>query len=225
MKIAIYGDSFAVDSSKNPRKLGWVDHLSKKYNITNYAKQGSSLYYSYKEFLRTQAYYDKIIFLVTNFGRLYVPNADQPHIPGLYNAKKYLRESIYDKEKYQAAIDFFLHLQNDNYESDIHRLILKEITNLRPNELYVPCFGQSLISDWKFCTMMDIQLIDFQFYKIDPTAFGESAIELRNCHMNDENNFIFYNKILEWIESGNFKMAIEDFSTPTKPLEYYFINP
>ena len=225
MKIAIYGDSFAIDEENTPRKNSWVDHLSNHYDVVNYAKQGSSLYYSYKEFLRTHQYYDKVIFLVTNFGRLYVPNLPHPHIPGLYNVEKYLKESnSRDREKFQTIKNFFLHIQNESFEKDIHGLILKECMSLRPDCLFIPCFDQSLIPEWKFCTMMDIQIIDFEFYKINPFEFSTDARELRNCHMNDENNLIFYKKIKSWIEGSNFQMYKRDFSYPREPLEYYFIN-
>jgi hypothetical protein len=58
MKIGIYGDSFAEYNS-NGHDNQWVVMLGKKIadsNLTNYGLSGTSVYYSYKQFLNNQKY-------------------------------------------------------------------------------------------------------------------------------------------------------------------------
>jgi len=78
-KIAIYGDSFGNMRLENfqgdlrDRGLGWPEWLEKKYQVTNFAQSGSSLFYSYKLFLENNKDFDYNIFLVTEPNRITIP--------------------------------------------------------------------------------------------------------------------------------------------------------
>lgn len=65
MKIGIYGDSFF------DKREGWPRELEKilKAEIDIYAEGGTSIDYSYLNFIKTHEQYDKIIFGWTNPGR------------------------------------------------------------------------------------------------------------------------------------------------------------
>ena len=79
MKVAVFGDSFAApkhDSKTDAGLKSWVDYLSEKHDVTNYAIEGSSLYYSVRQFMTFNYPYDKIIFVTTAPGRLYL--SDNP---------------------------------------------------------------------------------------------------------------------------------------------------
>ena len=70
MKIGIFGDSFGqhcmhlkspqVSLEEEIKRKAWWDYLSETYSIelTNHSVSGSSLYYSYHEFLKYHQNYD-----------------------------------------------------------------------------------------------------------------------------------------------------------------------
>ena len=72
IKIGIFGDSFASLKFEENTTPTWVDILSEKYDITNHAISGSTLYYSIEEIKKHHTHYDKIILVVTRPGRLQV---------------------------------------------------------------------------------------------------------------------------------------------------------
>ena len=69
MKIGIFGDSFAdtlVCDKEEVSKhniIGWPDLLKTEYNIVNFSRGGTSLFYSYMLFKEKQTDFDKIIFV------------------------------------------------------------------------------------------------------------------------------------------------------------------
>jgi hypothetical protein len=62
MKIAVYGDSFGDNID------GWPKRIAKKYNadIHIYAEGGTSIDYSYLNFINTHEKYDMVFFIWTN---------------------------------------------------------------------------------------------------------------------------------------------------------------
>ena len=62
MKLAIYGDSFGCHLD------GWPSRIGKflKCEVDTYAEGGTSIDYSYYNFIKTHEGYDKVIFLWTN---------------------------------------------------------------------------------------------------------------------------------------------------------------
>ena len=77
MKIAIYGDSFAqpVEFGYKGNDFLWCNTLANKLNgsIDNFAITGSSIFYSYQQFLRTYNEYDLCIFVITSINRYFKP--------------------------------------------------------------------------------------------------------------------------------------------------------
>ena len=78
MRVAIYGDSFADTKVKSSSKLytdndnvGWPDIVSQHHSVANFARGGTSTYYSYQKFLNTHESFDTIIFVVTDYYRWY----------------------------------------------------------------------------------------------------------------------------------------------------------
>jgi len=138
MNLGIFADSFGKvrDIVKNPTK-SWTVLLENNFNVTNFAKSGSSLYYSYDLFLKYHTTFDKVIFVATVPGRLNLPANrlrnlinDQKlsfHIeqykPNIESCKLKLNiikeltqiSSIKDIETltkvYETAIDYFTYLQ------------------------------------------------------------------------------------------------------------------
>ena len=130
MKIGIFGDSYScnnpllhadfVGEELSAAKKSWIDHieLEKKTRVANHSMMGSSLYYSYSQFKKYQRTYDKIIFIVTDWGRLWVPNitVGHAHIPGLAHCEVKLNhcQDDDDREVLQAAYDYYVYLENQD---------------------------------------------------------------------------------------------------------------
>jgi hypothetical protein len=66
--------------------------------------------------------------------------------------------------------------------------------------------------------MYNISLLDYEYYNVHEYTpdFG------RTCHMNKENNQIFYERIKEWIETEKFNLDIKDFKYPIETKEKLF---
>lgn len=236
MKIAIFGDSFAHTEPFLEHKAWYQKLREKGYDITVFSKTGSSLWYSYNEFVKYQKNFDRCIFLITSWGRMYLPQLTQPFWPGIRQIEADMANPNipqHDRNVLISTYNWLVCARNDEEHISYHDMMIREISSLRPDALLIPCFYYDLsrVPEWKYCTPFDIQLIDLFFYKIDyqdsdgnwrRKQLRRGGRELRACHFNDENNIIFADKISQWIDTGNFSMDIREFVNPTKPVEYYF---
>lgn len=217
MKIGIFGDSFAHSRMDNPTP-GWPDILAKKYKVKNFSQPGSSLYYSVDEFLKNHAQFDKIIFLATNAGRLTLPINDQrkKFIPGLRNAvalKEVFKKDTVFLQVLDAVIGYFLHVQNDQYDKLVHRLMIEEVKRVRPDLIFLESFGSIEVN-----SLYQIQLKEEAAWDYKPEV--ASFNDRRNCHLTIENNAIFAEKVEEWLHGAPVKINLDDFVTPMNK-EFY----
>jgi hypothetical protein len=203
MKVAIYGDSHAAcifERSIND-DISYVEMLYHKYDIKNFGQGGSSLFYSYNLFLKTEKHFDKIIFLITTPGRIYLNPFDHPtihpnhlHITGINQAEWYTEiYSDENKKVFQSVKDYILYVQNMQQEQMFHELMTQNIKRLRPDAL--------IIETTKFASGKDT---DFNFWNIDEIAaniFAEFN-DFRHCHMSKEKHIILYEMIEENIKTG-----------------------
>ena len=62
--VGVFGDSYACRDFKKYKPTSWVDMLVNKfnYNIDCYAHTATSLFWSYKQFMKYKDKYSKIIF-------------------------------------------------------------------------------------------------------------------------------------------------------------------
>jgi hypothetical protein len=69
LKVGIFGDSYADpirhghDNFRELDDIGWPNLLQNNYEVGLHAIAGSSIYYSYQEFLKHHEKYDKIVLL------------------------------------------------------------------------------------------------------------------------------------------------------------------
>lgn len=224
MKIAIYGDSFAVNSKDTQRK-SWVDYLSEHYDIKNYAVVGSSLVYSMENFYRYQNNYQLNIFLVTSFGRLWVPNTESipSGLAGLSAVKYHLNTCVneHDLQILRAAHDYYVYIENRQHQVLMHKAMVKDLMSYE-NTIIIPCFKHgSYVPNWQGSSMMDIADLDLKYYSIDYFTRDKKP-----CHLNDQNNKIFATKIHQYIKSPKLKpfyINVHDYVYPVgEPIEYNY---
>jgi hypothetical protein len=158
MKIGIYGDSFGYYYPEG-KQYHWSTILENKLNcnIENYARYGTSLFYSYQKFLETYTKYDLIIFLVTDPYRypaqlqLSIDNDTKMKrlrfISGVGDIGKISNEhpdklTVNDKKILRDLTGWFI-MSDDLYSREMSELILQKIESLHKNIIFYPCFETS----------------------------------------------------------------------------------
>jgi hypothetical protein len=217
MKLAIFGDS-----SADPVEWlnhSWVELLSKEYYFTNFAKRGSSLLYTYNNICREHANFDKIIIFIAPVGRLWAPNCNiNQHFINHRTVELYYDKADYtDKKILDSIKNYFVYLSTDEKEMLLHNAMVDSIKSKISNALIIPVTKRS-IENYQGVCMHDISLIDYAYYDVHEYTpdFG------RTCHMNKENNEIFYQKIKQWVDEEKFALSINDFKYPIETKEELF---
>lgn len=215
MKIGIFGDSYAA-RHKHGTGLAWFEHLQKNHNldVTCFGQPGSSLYYSYTKFIKHHIDFDKVVFLVTGPGRLTLPippeydqqNDALRHVTN-YDSFKFTVDANFKYDNYLNRISealklYYTYLMDVDRDLLYHQLLIKEIQQVRPDGLFIPCFNNLGFPSKK--TLFDIHYIDIKHYNL--TESEAVHRDIRHCHMNYENNTIFSNLIKRWIDTGEFDL-------------------
>jgi hypothetical protein len=247
--IGIFGDSFACRAWGNDAGNSWPEILAKKHGYhkqTNFAEPGSSLFFSYNNYLKSRAYkdFDKIIFVITSPGRLSLPPSVEVHsqwasrhvvpvslqadfegLDFLINKTTNEEEKqlfINHKRALQGAEEYFTYIYDD--EQDVHNNIglVNNLIKMRPDALLIPTirngtaelFGlpDPATDHVKFpSVLVDICKKEITVTGHDYFEATSSGRDRRHCHMSEENNEIFADKIAHYLETGEFTLNIDDF--------------
>lgn len=224
MKIAVFGDSFASLTFEENATPTWVDILSEKYDVTNFAVPGSNLYYSVIKFMENHMNFDKIIFLATVPGRLHIPDWITTNLSDRFIQNPMIAEWKFNNATHlteihrttlKVAIDYYIYLNDDKFNSFIQELMVNRVIDCRLDTIAIP-ISESAFGDKKYLNKK--ALVDI-FYK-ENLAWNETVSTLldksdfRNCHMTAENNVIFANKVEQWINGDAVQIDLDDFVTP-----------
>ena len=171
MKIAIFGDSFAVNEIENGRitdkkrvkdGFSYTNELSKKYDVTNFAFSGSGLYWSYQQYTAHSYKFDKSIFVASNNDRFNLKNNNREfrelnwsptRLPTKKKEIKNYKKSwdhIYKKNNFPYTIDevikhvkwYYRHIFDEKQSNLMSRLIVNDIEKNK-NTLVIPVFQSS----------------------------------------------------------------------------------
>lgn len=147
MKIAIFGDSFAVKSS-DCQNIGWSSRLEECASVDNFSLSGISEYKILKLIKNINlSCYDKIIVVHTSPNRIYVPNN-----PLHKNSKSHSECDIIFSDIENRTDEFsrscqlyFKHIFDLEYAKDIHNLLCREIFDITKlhNTLHLTFFDYS----------------------------------------------------------------------------------
>jgi hypothetical protein len=233
MKIAIFGDSFAANNPRNPT-ASWMDLLSEIHDVKNFAEQGSSLFYSVDQFLKNHHDFDKIIFVVTDVNRIYLPDhhikdlrRHQAGLPSverqlfqLSQLKKYNDNDLQKLKILTAVKDYFQYIQNDDYDSYVYNLMIKDILDKRPDAVLIPaCSATSNFYKGK-SYMKDISFKELDGWSLD-INWAQTA-DYRHAHMSAENNAIFFRNVLKWLSGEEVNIDIDEYVQP--PFQTFYIT-
>lgn len=223
MKIALYGDSFAF--SKQPLDTSWYSVLSKKLNCTidTHAITGSSVYHSYKQFMKSNHNYDSIIFLVTEPGRYYrnvpISTGETPNFHAIEGIRwwrennKLLNEDdlrkLDDIEGWYKASDI-------EYALDMVELMMDKIEAIRSDVIFVPCFDNSFPKKWELREPNVMPLVEL-FRRQAAILWGSTSVDfdvftrenpnLMSAHWGPEFNEYFANVMYNRITTGKWDFS------------------
>ena len=243
MRIAIYGDSFAAEvgnpkSRTNPESSPWATKLREmrpEWQIDNYARQGSCLWFTWHMFNKTHTEYDKHIIFVTQWDRHtlssgYEKTSSWNHLSSIQNLERQINDrrglpnvNLKELESLRA---YWLDVDQDQQRKDMHKLMLEDMKRREPNPLMAPSFGaeDSLLRGSTNIHAQHISALDVKYYKgEDKPSFYATYADKRHNHMNDINLQLMAESMAHWIETG--VLLWEEMQwrpDTTKPFEYYF---
>lgn len=241
LKISIFGDSFSdtreYDEKSRHRKSSksWVKLLHENYNVTNYSESGTSLLWSFSKFLECGDKFDKVIFLVGSNDRIFTPtltNEDFPlHLSPQHllsdklraETSKLLSENLNKTKIWENLNFYYRHIHNDIFSNIITDLIISDLIRNK-NILIIPCFRETTDK----IKNTDISLIDIVNMENENWGVDWNYIrntpkkDLRHSHMTDENNLMLYEKIQNWILTGQFNLTVTDYIRTHSKFSDYF---
>lgn len=223
MKIALYGDSFAY--SKYPLDTSWYSLLGKKLNCTvdTYGIEGSSVYHSYKQFMKSHSGYDLVIFLVTQPTRYYRDVSLSTNETLNFHAiqaiewcrenNKLLNED--DLEKLDN-VEGWYKASDIEYSIDMTELMMDKIKSIRDDVIFVPCFPNSFTEKWKKLEPNTVPLIELFFRQtallwdqpdVQFDMFTRENPELISAHLGPEFNEYFCSVVCDRIFTGKWDFS------------------
>ena len=222
LKVGIFGDSYSDpirhghDNFRELDELGWPNLLKRKYEIGLHAIAGSSVFYSYQEFLKYHEKYDKIVFGVTDPIRWikgytlrdYRPVDKQMHFSNYGTVENWLQtnpvEDIEERAILEALKSYYLYLVDDPYCHSMAHLMLNHMKQLRPDIILIP-IAQNLLklNAVGFAEYLDVFHDEMNIGRINYANFLKKYYEYRLiCHMSAEMNEVVANDVAIAIESG-----------------------
>ena len=219
-KIGIFGDSYSTpfslsfDQTIDTNKAGtaWVNLLKNDYCIDNYSFPGSSLYYSYYQFLEHYKKYDKIIFVFTLPGRISLKHPLKDKFMHLsYHHGIDLKRIMYpDDIKYYEIISDYIKFVQDMEKEDILYNLMKTDVIQKSNNLITLNTSDLM----KITQKENLHWgIDFeQQLKVN---------DIRHCHLCKENNIILYKIIKKCIDiNTQYVLNLDDYTTCDNKEDY-----
>ena len=237
MIIGIFGDSYA---SEYYGPVSWSHLLRTQYhyNIHNYAWPATCLFWSYQQLVKNIDIVDAIVFVATQSGRLYWPdatsNSDSLHlISGLWTVQHALKNELMDPNRlaiFKAAEQYHLNLRNNQFDKFVHDQIIKEIIRLcgkRGKKLImIPAFDPNITRRSAFqCSLNDVTAKELttQFGKKHQGYVPEK--NTRANHMSKENNIVFAGIVDRLLRDEVFSIGLDDFvfKKVADPESYWYI--
>ena len=246
MKIAVYGDSFGDDNGMWPHTHndvgpGWTQLLGMTGDnrLSNFSEGGASFFYSFNQFTGTHHDHDRIIFMVTCPGRLTLEIDDFSH-----RARSFKHHPSYDQvvrwkeqlvkinpgsrgiAQLSALEQYFLLVKNDEYDNDCQWLLLNAVKKIRPDTIIIPCFHTSIhnLTHDALCEVghMEVEYLFNDRYDNIHNELHSTRVDARKCHMSEENNFIFYRKMIKFLSGEPVHINVNDFVKPPMTLDHYW---
>jgi len=231
MRIGFFGDSYIEGLSS--QKWTWI--LCEKFgadpnNCVNFAKGGSSLYYSYKNIKSYGNDFDMLIVTVpTDFrypSKVFFESInDHVHISNI-DTIEHLKTICdeQDNNKLEMIKQWML-MQPTDYSSDMHELMLQDLERTK-NLTLLPSFDTSFCRERKYSIPAHFNMAYLS--RIDKLSHGISAEMLSRYqenpnvfnHFSEEMHPIVANVIYKWITNKVWNPP--PYIETTNPKEFYW---
>jgi hypothetical protein len=233
LKVGIFGDSYADpirhghDNFRELDAIGWPNLLKNNYEVGLHALAGSSIYYSYQEFLKHHEKYDKIVFVVTDPIRWikgYKLSKDEDriiHLSSYAGVENWLESNpdmkLEDRCIVEALKGYYLFLVDDPSCQVIANLMLNHMRQLRPDIIFIPIARNLLnIDTVGFDNYLDLFHIEMGVgTSFEHGKFLQKKYEYRlACHLSKEMNIVVANDVTNALEIGKWN------PTDPKPIRH-----
>jgi hypothetical protein len=244
MNIGIYGDSFTQYDLRSTQ-YHWSTIVASKLNAetNNLGYPSTSLFYSYKKFLKNYTKHDLIIFAVTEPARYtkIFDWCDKPvsirtndYVSNYYQATALKREATNEQDKKMLTHLEGWFIMNDHvYQNDMHELMLQHMESLHKNIIFYPCFEQSFsslrYSQHNFPVLHNMYSIFGQQVKLVNNASQHAKIDTERenpnviaGHLVPEMNEYVAEAMIAKIVTGDWKFSNLDNITLKNPVTYYY---
>ena len=230
MKIGVFGDSFSTRAPPhfNKTDIFWVDIIQEKHHLKNYSMEGTNLYWSYSMLQKYSSEFDFLILTVTGPNRFYVPLAKSIKVKNAFNINSIeflLRTpSEFDEgdvDILNALKQYIIHAMDIQQYALYHSLLVEKIKSEFSNILLIPTVPLSMdpVKEYtqasNITTMSNIAMIDFEYCNM--TWMENIRADRRHAHLSSENNVIFGEEVLKYIDSDRIKPFTIDLSMYKNP--------
>ena len=248
--LAIYGDSFGThsysgdyDSQLKGLPHHWSTLLKQEYNceLTNYALSGSSVYYSYKEFERTNHQHDLSIFLVTEPSRYIKPldffGGEQHCITNQAQIDVWKKTRVLSNDELELLkkLDYWFELSDEDYQYDVSELMVDKISSVGSHVIVIPCYTISCRDEYKEKLQLpnNVNLCSLYYAQMDELKLSDEGMNTTwvensqyiSGHLTPEYNKIAYENISYYIKNRVWNWNIPNskiIDTPNK--DNYYIK-
>ena len=241
LKVGMFGDSYADpirhghDNFRELDDIGWPNLLRNKYEVGLHALAGSSIYYSYQEFLKHHEKYDKIVFVVTDpirwiKGYKLSKNEDRIiHLSSYAGVENWLQLNpdmrLEDRCIVEALKGYYLFLVDDPSCQVIANLMLNHMRQLRPDIILIPIARNLLnIDTVGFDSYLDLFHIEMGVgTSFDHGKFLQKKYEYRLvCHLSKEMNIVVANDVVNALATGIWNPSEPKPVTHADKADYYW---
>lgn len=250
--LAIYGDSFGTHSLSGDHasqlkglSYHWSTLLKQEYNceLTNYALPGSSVYYSFSEFEKTNHLHDLSIFLVTESGRYLKPltlsKGGRDCVTNIAQIDVWRKNKIHDLTNEDlemlSKLESWFDLSDSDYNYDMSELMVDKVRSFGSRVIIIPCFSISFRNEYqdKLGLSDDISLCSLYYAQAKELNMSDEGMntkwvensEFISGHLTPEWNKIAYENINYYIKNRVWNWNIPNskiIDTPNK--DNYYIK-
>ena len=220
MKIAVFGDSFAANTSAP--HIWWKVLQSFGHDITCYGESGSSLMFSAALVDQHAKNYDLAIWCTTTPGRFSVKvNNEYVHF-----CRTVVSDNLEVQKINQAVEDYRKYLFDWNTENLAGKAIIAYLEIKYKNIMVIPSFPPPVYTypDPIGFNLYHLSEREAQTYfpKLSLPEIYEKYHDLRSAHLTPINNVRLAEQVNQHLKPGLFQTAYENFDQPTDLVETVF---
>jgi hypothetical protein len=216
MIVGVFGDSFGEPLND----LSWTHVLTDKYlfEVKNYAQACTTTFWSYCQLLDHIHKIDTVVFVLTEANRLHHSDNKYRNVCTLNTAQHQLKNnsiSQQDREIYQAAEQYHLHLTDYRFNQFVQDQIVKQVQALTQQHnkklILIPAFRPCI----QHQTIFQVSLFDVTMQEIytnfDDNNFRQEKFNQRSNHLSRENNEQLASIVADLISNKVEKITMDNF--------------